>query len=87
MSIKSDPCHVYIVKCKDGIFYTGITNNLERRLKQHNGELRGGAKYTEYRRPVELVYAKKYPTRSKAAKREWVIKHKYTRQQKSELFS
>src|SRR5690606_599881 len=46
---------VYIVKCKDGSFYTGITNNLERRLVEHNNGLDKVA-YTYERRPVELVW-------------------------------
>ena len=46
--------YTYILKCKDGTFYTGWTNNLEKRLKDHNEGK--GAKYTKARRPVELVY-------------------------------
>ena len=49
---------VYIVRCSDGTFYTGVTRNIVRRIQQHNGELRGGAKYTRSRRLVVLVYIK-----------------------------
>ncbi len=77
--------YVYILKCNDDTLYTGITNNLERRIRQHNGEIRGGAKYTRNRRPVELVYLKKYPNRKKAMKREWTIKHTLNHQQKLSL--
>jgi putative endonuclease len=81
------PYHVYIVRCNDGTFYTGITNNLEKRLLQHNGNMWGGAKYTRGRGPVELVYIEKYPTRKDAAKREWEIKHTLTHNQKRELIN
>ncbi|MCF8000526.1 MAG: GIY-YIG nuclease family protein [Halanaerobiales bacterium] len=64
--------YVYIVKCADGTYYTGYTNDLERRIEQHNqGE---GAKYTKGRRPVELVYSKEFDSKSKAMKREYEIK-------------
>jgi putative endonuclease len=50
--------------------YTGITNNLERRFKQHNGQIKGGAKYTRSKRPVSLLYTEKFETKSDAMKRE-----------------
>ena len=37
---------IYILECRDGSLYCGITNNIEKRLKQHKGEIIGGAKYT-----------------------------------------
>ena len=64
--------HIYIVKCRDETFYTGITNNLNKRLEAHNGGR--GAKYTAARRPVQLVYLEDAATRSEASKREYVIK-------------
>jgi len=73
------------MKCSDDTLYTGITNDLERRLRQHNGEMWGGARYTRSRRPIELVYIEKYPTKSEAAKREYEIKHTLDHQQKVEL--
>ena len=57
--------YTYIVKCSDGSLYTGWTNNLEKRIKDHNAGR--GAKYTKARRPVVLVY-------KEAMKREWEIK-------------
>jgi putative endonuclease len=54
--------------------YTGITNNLERRFKQHNGQIKGGAKYTRSKRPVSLLYTEKFETKSDAMKREYEIK-------------
>ena len=51
---------VYIVKCADNTFYTGITTELERRIEEHNGSDKG-AKYTRVRRPVSLVYSEEHP--------------------------
>lgn len=66
--------YVYIVKCSDGSYYTGITNSLEHRIKQHNGEFKGGAKYTMSKRPVVLKYSEEVGSRSEATKREYEIK-------------
>jgi putative endonuclease len=66
------PWHIYIVKCKDGIFYTGITNNLDRRVKAHNSG--NGCRFTKYRKPVKLVYSEDCFTRSDALRREAGIK-------------
>ena len=74
--------YVYIVKCADGTYYTGYTNDLKRRIKQHNaGE---GAKYTKGRRPVELVHSEQFATKSEAMKREYKIKQ-LKRQRKIEI--
>jgi putative endonuclease len=43
---------VYLLRCSDRSLYCGITSDIKRRMKQHNGELAGGAKYTRARRPV-----------------------------------
>lgn len=75
---------VYIVQCNDNSLYTGITTDLNRRIKEHNGELLGGAKYTSSRQPVRLVYQNNFPDRSLATKEEIRIKKK-TRKEK-ELF-
>ena len=64
--------YTYIVKCSDGSLYTGWTNNLEKRIKDHNAGR--GAKYTKERRPVVLVYKEEFPTKQEAMKREWEIK-------------
>lgn len=76
--------YVYIVRCADGSLYTGITTNLDKRLRQHNGEIRGGAKYTRPRRPVEMVYSEPSQNRSTASKREYQIKQ-LKRREKLEL--
>ena len=64
--------YTYIVKCSDGSLYTGWTNNLEKRIKDHNAGR--GAKYTKVRRPDVLVSKEEFPTKQEAMKREWEIK-------------
>lgn len=63
---------VYIVRCADDSLYTGITTDLERRIKEHNESK--GAKYTRARGPVELVYSAEFKDRSEATKEELRIK-------------
>lgn len=63
---------VYILKCRDNSLYTGITNNLERRVNNHNKGV--GAKYTKSRLPVELIYKEPYKTKNESLKREIEIK-------------
>jgi predicted GIY-YIG superfamily endonuclease len=63
---------LYILKCRDGSFYTGITKDLERRLKMHqNGK---ASRYTRTRRPVEMLYSEKCGNRSQALIRECEVK-------------
>ncbi len=62
----------YSVRCRDGSLYSGITVDLEGRLRAHNKGT--GAKYTSVRRPVTLVYCERYDNVSKARKREEQIK-------------
>lgn len=80
------PFFVYIMECADGTFYTGISNNLEKRLRQHNGEITGGAFYTRNKRPVKLIYKETYETHKEAMLREFAIK-KLTRKQKQLLLN
>lgn len=70
---KNNKWVVYILECKDKTLYTGITNNLEKRLEQHNTGSEG-AKYTRARRPVKCVYQEEQQNRSEATKREMEIK-------------
>jgi putative endonuclease len=63
---------VYILECKDKTLYTGITNNLERRVQQH--ESGQGAKYTKGRGPFRIMYTQKCEDRSLALRREHEIK-------------
>lgn len=72
----------YMLKCSDGTLYTGWTNNLEKRLKEHNAGQ--GAKYTRGRRPVKLVYTEIHDTKREAMQREAQIK-KLTRKEKEAL--
>ncbi len=74
--------YTYIVRCADGSYYTGWTNDLNRRVKAHNSG--NGAKYTRSRRPVELLYFEAFRTKQEAMSREWHIKQ-LTRQQKEQL--
>ena len=63
---------VYIIECSDGSLYTGITNDLDRRITAHNDGR--GAKYTKSRRPVRLRYSELAADRKNASQREYAIK-------------
>lgn len=75
--------YLYILKCADKTLYTGITTDLKRRIAEHNDK-KLGAKYTASRRPVKLVFSKKFKNRSAASKAEARIK-KLKKFQKLEL--
>ena len=81
--MKKQDC-VYMLECADGSLYTGWTNNLEKRLEDHN--LGRGAKYTRAHLPVVLVYYESFPTKEEAMKREAAIK-RLSRPQKERLIS
>ena len=85
MSNKSDPesskedttpqWYVYLMRCADNSLYTGVTTNPERRVREHNGELKGkGAKYTRTRRPVTLAVAIPLPSKVAVYQAEYAIK-------------
>lgn len=76
--------YTYILQCGDGSFYTGWTNDLEKRVKAHNAGK--GGKYTRVRRPVKLVYYEAFETKNEAMSREYHIK-RMTRRQKEELLA
>ena len=67
---------VYLVQCADGTFYAGVCTDFRRRLRQHNGELVGGAKYTSVRRPCQLAYLEPAKDRSSACQREYRLRKK-----------
>jgi putative endonuclease len=69
-----DAWYVYILQCADTTLYTGIARDLQKRLRQHNGELAGGPKYTRGRRPVRLVWSDVALDRRAALQREAAIK-------------
>ena len=76
--------YVYILQCADGTLYTGITNDLDRRLKAHNAGT--ASKYTRVRRPVVMVYREEAATKGDALRRELQIKS-MSRQQKMDLLN
>lgn len=76
--------YVYILTCADGTLYVGCTNNLEKRLLEHNTSKRG-AKYTKMRRPLVLSHSEIFKTLGNARRREAEIK-RMTREKKMALF-
>lgn len=75
---------LYILRCGDGTLYTGITNDMEKRLAAHRAGK--GAKYTRGRQPLELVYRESCENHSQALKRELAVK-KLTRGEKEMLIT
>ncbi len=73
---------VYILRCRDGSLYTGITLQLARRLEQHNAGK--ASRYTRVRLPVEIVYTERCNNRSQALRREYAMKQ-LSRQKKERL--
>ena len=73
---------VYILKCKDGSLYTGITTDLERRFNEHKKGI--ASNYTAAKKAMGLVYSEEHPDRSSASKRESEIKN-WKREKKLEL--
>lgn len=76
---------VYVLECSDKSLYTGVTTDLNRRVKEHNTSSLG-AKYTRARRPVRLLYFESCDDRVHATKREYAIKQ-LSRTKKLELIS
>ena len=74
--------YTYILKCSDGTYYTGWTNDMAKRLKTHNEGK--GAKYTRARLPVTLAYYEAFETKEEAMRREWEIKQ-LSRKEKEKL--
>lgn len=74
---------VYILQCSDKTYYVGCTNNLNRRLKEHNHS-KWGAHYTKIRRPVKLLYKEEFDTLLQARRREIEIK-RWTKARKEAL--
>jgi predicted GIY-YIG superfamily endonuclease len=63
---------VFILQCPDGSLYTGITNDLNRRLEQHNADT--ASRYTRNRLPINLVYHEEHTTKGEVLKRELATK-------------
>ena len=76
---------LYIIQAENGYYYTGITNDLEKRFKNHL-EGKGGAKFFRTSPPKKIVYTEDCRNRSEALKREYFIK-KLTRKKKQELIN
>lgn len=73
----------YVLRCADGTLYVGSTNNIEKRIIEHNSSPRG-ARYTRQRRPVQIMHTEEYATLSESRRREAEIK-RLTRQKKLAL--
>ena len=73
---------LYVLQCSDGSLYTGITNDVARRFKQHNAGT--ASRYTRSRRPVQLMFQEPQASRSAALKRELAVKA-MSREQKETL--
>jgi len=76
--------YAYILRCADGSFYCGYTDDPERRLKVHNAG--NGGKYTRAKRPCTLVYTEGFLTKQEAMSREWHLK-RLSHREKEELCS
>jgi putative endonuclease len=80
--MENEQHYFYVLTCRDGSFYGGYTNNLERRIKLHNEGK--GAKYTRGRGPVTLTYFQRFSTKVEAMRAEYQFKH-LSRKQKMEF--
>ncbi|MFC5558921.1 GIY-YIG nuclease family protein [Ureibacillus thermophilus] len=85
---KKDKHYFYVLECADSSFYAGYTNDLERRVNQHNAGK--GAKYTRAKRPVKCIYYEIYETKEEAMRAEYGFKQlkrsekmKYIRERKT----
>ncbi len=74
--------YLYILLCKDGSFYTGVTNNLGKRFLEHKSGK--GGRYTRSHKPIKIVYQEKLSSHSEALKREAEIKS-WSKEKKMEL--
>ena len=75
---------VYILRTSSNTLYIGQTNNLKKRIFEHNSDKNRSAKYLRGKTPIKLVYLEKYPTLQEAMKREWQLK-KWTKAKKEAL--
>lgn len=71
---ETDQWQVYLLQCADGSYYCGVTKDICRRLRQHNGKIAGGARYTASRRPVCLLASAPAASRSEAQRLERKVK-------------
>ena len=78
--------YVYILHTSSNTLYIGQTNNLEKRLKEHQDKTSKSARYIRYFDSLKLVYKEAFETRSEAMKREWQLK-KWSRAKKEALIN
>ncbi len=78
--------YFYILRCVDNSLYCGVTNNPERRVKEHNSNNSKASRFTRTRQPVKLVYAEEYKDLKSAMRRELQLK-RWTRAKKEALIS
>jgi len=84
--MKADKHYIYVLRCADDTLYCGYTTDVSRRVQEHNGASKiAGARYTQGRRPVQVIYTEVFENRSAALKREAAIK-KLSRPNKERLF-
>ncbi|MDD5561263.1 MAG: GIY-YIG nuclease family protein [Candidatus Omnitrophica bacterium] len=76
--------YVYVIECSDSLLYTGVTKDLQRRVKEHNSGY--GCRFTRYRAPVKLVHSEEVESRPQALIREAEIK-RFPRAKKLKLFN
>ena len=77
--------YLYILRCGDGTFYTGITTDVDKRLEAHRSGR--GAKYTRGRAPLEVIYRECCGTHSDALKREMAVKRLSREEKQALIFS
>lgn len=78
--------YVYILRCEDGSLYTGLTTDVTRRMRQHLGHIKGGAKYTACHKPATLMMLWQTEEKVSAARLEYAIK-RLTRRDKERLIA
>lgn len=80
------PYIIYILRTSSNTLYIGQTNNLGKRLREHQNKTSKSAKYIKYFSSLELVYTEEYSTRTEAMKREWQLKQ-WTKAKKEALIA
>src|SRR5438477_12299146 len=75
-TIAAPAWHLYIVRTRDGTLYTGIATDIERRLAEHRGDGKRGARYLRGREPLEIVYRRRLGERGLALRVEWRLKRR-----------
>lgn len=76
--------YLYILRCSDNSLYCGQTNNLKRRIHEHNFDKNKSAKYLRAKKPIKSIYFEEYAILQEAMKREWQVK-KWTKVKKEAL--